>query len=50
MEEKRVGKIIDICLKHEVLIVSDEIHADVVYEEKHHILAAFPQAKEYCII
>jgi len=49
-KKKELEKIIDICLKHEVLIVSDEIHADVVYEEKHHILAAFPQAKEYCII
>lgn len=35
-ELQRVG---DICLKHDVKIVSDEIHADFVYSEyRHHVL------------
>lgn len=29
----------DICLKHHVIIVSDEIHADFVFEGKHHVFA-----------
>ena len=28
----------DICLKHQVIIVSDEIHADFVFEGKHQVL------------
>ncbi|MDB5084019.1 MAG: cystathionine beta-lyase [Bacilli bacterium] len=30
-------KIGDLCLKHNVLLVSDEIHADLVYREHHHL-------------
>lgn len=32
-------KIGDICQKHEVLVVSDEIHADFVFKGKHHVFA-----------
>ena len=34
-EVERLG---DICLKHHVVIVSDEIHADFVFEGKHQVL------------
>ena len=34
-EVERLG---DICLKHQVIIVSDEIHADFVFEGKHQVL------------
>ena len=34
-EVERLG---DICLKHHVIIVSDEIHADFVFEGKHQVL------------
>nr|WP_296957472.1 MalY/PatB family protein [uncultured Mediterraneibacter sp.] len=34
-EIERLG---DICLKHHVIIVSDEIHADFVFEGKHQVL------------
>ncbi|MEA3418374.1 MAG: PatB family C-S lyase [Campylobacterota bacterium] len=33
-------KLIDICRRHDIVIISDEIHADIVYEKKHHILAS----------
>ena len=36
-EVERLG---DICLKHQVIIVSDEIHADFVFEGKHQVTAA----------
>lgn len=34
----------DICLKHQVLVVSDEIHADFVYEKKHRVFAGIKDA------
>jgi cystathionine beta-lyase len=43
-------KIIDICIENDVLIVSDEIHADIVYEKRHHCLASFEKIKHQCIV
>jgi cystathionine beta-lyase len=48
MEE--LGKIIDICIRHDVLIISDEIHADVVYEKSHHSIGRFEKMMHRCII
>ena len=42
---EELEKIGDICYKHHVLIVSDEIHADFVYNRKHQVLANLK--KEY---
>ena len=42
---EELEKIGDICYKHHVLIVSDEIHADFVYERKHQVLVNLK--KEY---
>lgn len=41
-ELKRIG---DICYKHHVVVVSDEIHADYVFRGKHHVFAKLK--KEY---
>lgn len=41
-ELKRLG---DICYKHHVVVVSDEIHADFVFHGKHHVFAKLK--KEY---
>ena len=41
-ELKRIG---DICYKHHVVVVSDEIHADFVFRGKHHVFAKLK--KEY---
>lgn len=38
MEKWELEKIGDICLKHNVKIVSDEIHSDFVYPENKHIV------------
>ena len=43
-------QIIDICLSHDVLIVSDEIHADIVYDKVHHLLGSFKNISQYCVI
>lgn len=42
---EELEKIGDICYRHHVLIVSDEIHADFVYERKHQMLVNLK--KEY---
>lgn len=33
--KEELEKVGDICLKHNVLVVSDEIHADFVFKGKH---------------
>lgn len=41
----------DICLKHGVLVVSDEIHSDFIFQRKHHVFASLK--KEYediCVV
>lgn len=45
-------KIGDICKKHQVLVVSDEIHQDFVFGDKQHIpfVKAVPEMEEYSIV
>ena len=38
--EEELRTLADICIRHEVWMVSDEIHADFVFEGKHHMLAS----------
>jgi len=49
-DENELNRIIEICLENKVLIVSDEIHADIVYEKTHHILGSFEKMQEHCVI
>jgi len=49
-DEAELEKMIDICLENNVVIVSDEIHADIVYEKTHHILGSFEKMKNHCVI
>ncbi len=48
--EAELEKMIDICLTNKVLIVSDEIHADIVYGKTHHIVGSFGKMKDHCVI
>ena len=48
--KEELEKMIAICLKHDVHIVSDEIHADIVYEKKHHSIGSFASIMHNCII
>ena len=47
---KELEKIIEICIANDVVIVSDEIHADIVYEKTHHILGSFEKVQKNCVI
>ena len=48
--QKELKKIIDICLENEVLIISDEIHADIVYDTIYRSLGSFKEIEDKCII
>jgi cystathionine beta-lyase len=41
---------IDICIANDVLIVSDEIHGDIVYEKTHYNLGALEKIHKHCVI
>lgn len=43
--EEELIRLGDICCKHHVIVVSDEIHADFVFQGKHHVFAGLK--KEY---
>ena len=48
---EELQRVSEICLKHNVLVVSDEIHNDLVYEGTHTIYAGLsPEAEQNCII
>jgi len=47
---EELEKIIDICIKNDVLIISDEIHADVVYEKRHHCISSFEKIKHNSVV
>ncbi|BAF71358.1 aminotransferase [Sulfurovum sp. NBC37-1] len=49
-DRSELEQIIDICIENEVLIVSDEIHADMVYRKTHHALGSFEKIRKYCVI
>lgn len=41
----------DICLKHNVLVVSDEIHSDFIFTGEHHVFATVKEEfKDICLI
>jgi len=49
-DEEELDRMINICLAHNVVIVSDEIHADVVYEKTHHILGSIEKVRDHCVV
>ncbi|MCM1268596.1 MAG: pyridoxal phosphate-dependent aminotransferase [Bacteroidales bacterium] len=40
----------DLCLKHRVIVVSDEIHADFAFQGKHHVFAALKKEYAECSV
>ena len=49
--KEELEKLGDICIKHDVLVISDEIHFDFDYEREHVVFAAIKdQFKENCIV
>lgn len=45
MEEEHIKKIIPIILKHDLLVISDEIYAELTYGKKHCSIASFSELK-----
>ena len=48
--KEELERMVEICLTYEVLIVSDEIHADVVYEKVHHSIGTFEKMMQHCVV
>ncbi len=48
--KEELERMVAICTMYNVLIISDEIHADIVYTKTHHILGSFEKARNRCII
>jgi cystathionine beta-lyase len=48
--KEELEKLIEIALRHDLLIVSDEIHADIVYKEPHHTVGKFEKIAERSVI
>ena len=49
-DEDELEKIIDICIAEDVIILSDEIHSDIVYKKLHHSIGSFEKIQDRCII
>ncbi|EIF50277.1 MalY/PatB family protein [Sulfurovum sp. AR] len=48
--EEELEKLIEICIVNDVLIISDEIHADIVYEKTHHSIGSFEKIMHHCVV
>jgi len=49
-KRSELEKIINICLENDVLIVADEIHADIVYEKRHQSIGSFKKMQKACVV
>jgi len=49
-DKEELEKLIQICLDNDVLIIADEIHADIVYEKVHHSIGSFERMMHHCVI
>lgn len=49
-DKEELEKLIEICLAYDVLIIADEIHADVVYEKIHHSIGSFEKMMHHCVV
>jgi cystathionine beta-lyase len=50
-ERDELLELADICMKNDILIISDEIHSDLVYEKRKHIplFSLSPEISNHCI-
>ena len=48
--KEELTRICEICLKHNVLIVADEIHHDIILTGSHTCIGTFPEVLDHCII
>lgn len=50
MEEEYIKAIIPVILKHDILVISDEIYAELTYGEKHCSIASFPEMRNNIVL
>jgi len=50
MEREFIEKIIPVIVKHDLLIIADEIYAELTYGEKHCSIASFPELKDRVVL
>ncbi|HCH74316.1 MAG TPA: pyridoxal phosphate-dependent aminotransferase [Clostridiales bacterium] len=50
MEREYIEKIIPVILKHDLLVVADEIYAELTYGERHCSIASFPETKDRVVL
>ena len=50
MEKEYIEKIIPIILKHDLLVISDEIYAELTYGKKHCSIACFEELKDRVVL
>jgi cystathionine beta-lyase len=48
--KRELEQLIDICVKHDVRIVADEIHADIIYSGVYRSIGSFEKAHKYCMV
>ena len=49
-EREELEKMVEICYRHQVIIISDEIHSDLVFGASHMPTAALEKAKEITLV
>lgn len=50
-KKEELQKVVDICYKHRVLIISDEVHSDIVFKPNVHIpLLKLKNAEDICVV
>jgi aspartate aminotransferase len=50
LEKSDLQKIAELCVKNDVLVLSDEVYCKIIYEGEHHSIATFPGMKERTIL
>ncbi len=48
--DAELERLIAICVQNDVLIIADEIHADIVYEKVHRSIGSFEAALQHCVV
>jgi len=48
--DAELERLIDICIAHDVMIVADEIHADIVYEKRFKSIGSFEKAQSRVVV
>lgn len=49
--EEELIRLGDLCMRHQVIVVSDEIHGDFVFQGKHHVFAALKKEyAQHCVV